>query len=130
MTNKRAVTLLEIMIAFILLAVVTGGLVNIFISSQRWLIRARSRMQGGELGKRFLDPLQMGARQDQWAADTGCLTSNGSACDTTAWIDHATNITYTPTYTVNAVAIDAQNPLGRLRRVRLGLTWGEYTPNP
>jgi len=132
---KKGVTILEVIIALVILVLVIGGLVNIFISSQRWLIHARVRMQGGELGKRYLDPLQMEVRQDQWTADTSCLTGNGGTnCNMATWSD-ASGITYTPGYDIDPIdpsgVVDLVNyPLGHLRRVRLTLDWTgqEYDP--
>jgi len=129
--RKKAVTILEVIVALVIVAIVIGGLVNVFISSQRWLIHARIRMQGGELGKRYLDPLQMEVRKDQWTAGVSCLTGDGSTnCNTATW-DDAAGITYTPAFVINPVgAVDADHPLGHLRRVRLTLDWAgqEFDP--
>jgi len=122
--KRKGVTILEVIIALVILVLVIGGLVNVFISSQRWLIHARARMQGGELGKRYLDPLQMEVRKDQWIVDTSCLTgSGGTNCNTATWTD-VSGITYTPSYIVSSVGtVDTDHPLGHLRRVRLTLDW-------
>lgn len=146
---KKGVTILEVIIALVILVLVIGGLVNIFISSQRWLIHARARMQGGELGKRYLDPLQMEVSQAEWdaARDSGaavsCLTGDGTTnCNTATWSD-VSGITYTPVrrsqlpllvtgYDVSAVgAVDPVNyPFGHLRRVTICLDWTGQEHDP
>ncbi len=135
---KKGVTILEVIVALVILVLVIGGLVNIFISSQRWLIHARVRMQGGELGKRYLDPLQMQVRQGdpatgslEWTAGTSCLTGDGSTnCNTATWSD-ASGVTYTPAFVVSSVGtIDTDYPLGHLRRVRLTLDWTGQEHDP
>jgi len=115
--HKKALTLIEIIISIIIVAITMAGMVNLFVSSKRWVLHSQSRMAGGELGKRFLEPLQMGVRQDQWGAN--CLSQNGdpAACDHTPWTDPYTGRIYTPTYNIN--------PLGNLRRVIVTITWVE-----
>lgn len=130
---KKGVTILEVIVALVILVIVIGGLVNIFISSQRWLIHARVRMQGGELGKRYLDPLAMQVRQDEWTDSTinSCLKGDGGTnCNILTWSD-ASGITYTPGYAISSVGtVDADHPLGHLRRVTLTLDWTGQERDP
>lgn len=56
--NKRAFTLLEIVISSIILAITSVGLTGICISGKKYIAHARARMAGGELGELFLNPLQ------------------------------------------------------------------------
>jgi Tfp pilus assembly protein PilV len=124
--NRKALTILEILVSAVIFSLVMLGLTNIFISAKRYILHNRARMTSGELGKLFLDPLQMEVRQDLWQADTQCLTSNGSSCSTTA--QTINNIAYAPEYSISALLTDAQNPLGRIRKVNLTLTWEEPAP--
>jgi len=111
---------MEIIISVVILAMVMTGLANIFVGSKRWLLHARLRMAGGELGRHFLEPLQMQVRQDQWGSN--CLSSNPtSGCDLNSWIDPYGNITYLPTYSINSL----NSPNDRLRKVKLTLSWSE-----
>lgn len=88
-------------------------------------------MAGGELGKHFVDPLQMQVRQDQWGTNTNCLSTDGTnqtACMNnpilnTAWNDPYTGIRYTPGY-----IIDSPAGFPNLRRVRVTITWNENQP--
>ena len=115
----KGFTLVEILVATILLALTVGGIANVFVASKRYIMHARLRMSGGEMGKYFLDPLQMNVRQDQWDtaeanAAANCLKSNPSAgCP-------AAQAGYTPGYTVTDVA-----GTGGLRRVQLQVNWTE-----
>ena len=110
-------TLVEIIVSVVILALVMAGLVNVYISTKRYILHSRARMTGGELGKAFLDPLQMDVRQDQWG--NNCLSGNNSACPGAQSVGSPT-ITYTPTYTIT--------PLGNgtnLTKVVLNITWNE-----
>ncbi|MBL7081262.1 MAG: hypothetical protein ISS44_01665 [Candidatus Omnitrophica bacterium] len=113
MLKKKAVTLIEITVSLLILALIMAGMVNIFVATKRLTGHARYRMTGGEIGRRFLDPLQMNVRQDQWGSN--CLSS-GAGCPAAQTID---NITYTPTYSFSNLLS------GRLRKVKLTLTWNE-----
>lgn len=125
--RKKGFTLLEIIISLVILALTMAGLTNLFISGKRWLLHSRSRMAGGELGKYFLDPLQMDVTQGQkspgaqdgWGQTNNCLTT-GTNCPGAQTIN---NILYTPAYQNSALLADAQNPLGRLRKVKVDITW-------
>ena len=64
--NKKGLSLVEILVSLVIMGLVMVGLVNIFISGKRWTLHSRSRITAGELGRYFLDPLQMDVRQDTW----------------------------------------------------------------
>lgn len=114
--NKKAVTLLEILISSIILAITIGGLVSVFLTGKQFTAHTRSRMAGGELGKAFLDPLQMDVRADKWSEK--CLGGNSSACPTQLH-DSSQDITYHSNYTISPVAGTD------LRRVKLDINWNE-----
>lgn len=81
MHNKKALTLLEILVSALILALVMTGLANIFLTGKRYILRSRARMTGGELGKLFLDPLQMAVRQDTWNQSGNFLNTGTTYCD-------------------------------------------------
>ena len=122
MAKQKGLTLLEIVIATVIFALIMTGLVNLFIAAKRLTLHARSRMQATELGKFFLDPLQRDVRQDTWETVNNCLNSDGSNCDTTA--QTLNNIDFTPQYQIDPVNDPAGNPTS-LRRVVVTLTWDE-----
>lgn len=92
--NKRALTLFEILVSVVILALVITGLANVFVAGKRYIKYSRLRMGGGEIGKRFLDPLQTYVRQNDWNTSTNRLgvpqTWSGTVIDG-----------YTPNYAVS-----------------------------
>jgi hypothetical protein len=78
-TNK-ALTLLELLAATIILSLTIVGIAGIFLAGQRYIQHNRMRMAGGELGGLFLDPLNLHVRQDTWDQTTNALRiGTGSA---------------------------------------------------
>jgi Tfp pilus assembly protein PilW len=121
--NKKAVTLMEIIIALLLIGLTLMGLANIFVAGKRHMLHVRSRMTGGEFGKYFLEPLSQQVRQDQWGSN--CVSSDGTNTNCPAPLTNPQTIgpiTYTPSYAKSVVAGTT------LRRVRLNLSWSEPAP--
>lgn len=59
-------TLIEVLIAALILTVVTTGLAYVFLAGRKHLLHTSSRIQAAELGRLFLGPLQMDVREDTW----------------------------------------------------------------
>lgn len=114
--HKKGLTLLEILISTLILAITMTGLANLFFSAKRYILRSRSRMAAGELGKYFLDPLQMDIRQDKWGSN--CL-KGATGCPTAQTLN---NITYTPAYELSDV------PGTTLRKAKVTISWQEPSP--
>lgn len=112
--REKGLSLLEIIVAAVIMSLMITGLANIFIAGKRHAIHTRSRMIGGELGRSFLDPLQMDVRQDQWGSN--CLSSL-TGCPGTETID---GITYTPNYTITN-----DSPIPNVNKVEIDITWNE-----
>jgi len=118
--NKKGFTLLEILIAALILALVMTGLASIFLAGKRHLAHTRSKIQAAELGKLFLAPLQQDVRQDQWEARSNCLSSDGSTgCPGAQTVD---NITYTPNYNISDLSGTT------LKKVKVTINWTEPSP--
>ncbi len=119
--KNRAFTLLEVLIAALILSLIGIGMANLFISGKRYVQHSRERMAGGELGKTFLDPLANDfVREDLWNDPSNCLTSNPSTgCPGSQTIG---NITYNPTYSISDVTGTD------LRRVSIDINWREASP--
>lgn len=66
-------TLMEVVISTIILAVILAGMAGLFTSSRKWLTYSRSKMAGAELSRVFLSPLHMQVRQDTWGEVTNAL---------------------------------------------------------
>lgn len=127
--NKRGLTLIEILISFIILALVIGGLANLFISGKNWILHSRSRMGGGELGKLFLDPLQMAVRQDTWTNPVNPLWPGVRFCDEDFGTPDQPNCPPVANRTLNNILYDAQYNItafgAGLRRVVIRINWTE-----
>lgn len=116
--REKGFTLLEILVSAMIMALVMVGLANIFLMSKRHLQYSRSKIQTAELGKLFLEPLQMDVRQDEWASN--CLGSGTGCPSTPADNKLIDNITYRPRVVVN------QNVFGTtLYKVTLTINWDE-----
>lgn len=111
--------------AAVILAVTMAGLVNVFVSGKRWLMHERARTTGGELGKLYIDPLQLDVRQDSWnnAANTLTITGTqprpGNAQQLGA-LNYGVN--YTVTNVTNQTGINTG-----IRKVVSNITWDELT---
>ena len=102
--------------AAVVFALVIVGLMGVFMAASKYLIHARERMASGQLGKLFLDPLQVYVRQDHWL-DPG--PGNGLAAGTWAGITQSiNNRSFTESHTVSLVIND-------LRRVTSTISWTE-----
>ena len=116
--NKKALSLFEILIAAVILALVITGLIGIFVSGKRSVLHSRARMSAGELGRFFLDPLENRVRQDEWG--NNCLSNNALCIDQPETLG---SITYTAAYSTS----DVLGP-GGPRRLTVNITWNEIPP--
>lgn len=149
-SNKRAFTLLEIVLAVIILSIVCVGLISIFGTGKRYILHARMRMAGGELGELFLNPLQsyvsqgersVGASDDGWDDNNNALRETPGAskrhCGSAglqqpfcpAPIDLAARtlagIEYSAEYVIKAIKADASATEDNLRKVVTTINWTE-----
>jgi len=140
-------TLIEIIVATFLLALVTTGLAYVFLAGKRHLLHTRSKIQATELGRLFLAPLQMDVRQDTWnnspvgnpppPVGTGNLIGlDGNYRSTNidlakfpqystytilSWLEEPNldGMSYYPTYSITPVSGTT------LRRVKVNINWYE-----
>lgn len=127
--HKKGLTLLEILISALILAIVMVGLANIFVAGRRFVVQPRSKIQAAELGRQFLAPLQMFVRQDTWDQVGNNLTIPSGQNSTSFSGGNMTlnNILYNATYNVSRVFNPAGSDTG-LRRVNVRISWNETTP--
>ena len=59
-------SLVEILVSMLVFSLVMSGLVNLFVSTRRITAHHRYRMTAAELGRYYLERLQMHVRQDWW----------------------------------------------------------------
>jgi Tfp pilus assembly protein PilV len=114
--DKKALTLLEIIISTVILAIVMTGLVNVFVASKKLIQHSRYRMNAGEIGKKFFDPLQAYVREDGW---------NASCFGTNQVIANCENVTtsippYNATYSISNLSVDTN-----IKKVTANITWTE-----
>ena len=105
---------MEIIVCVVLTSLTLAGMTSLFLGVRMLVAHRRYQMAGGQLGKFFLDPLQMDVRQDTWG--NNCLSSLVN-CTGNQTIGGAT---YSPTYVSTALA-------GNLTRVQLTINWTEPT---
>lgn len=118
--DKNGFTLVEIIIAALIMALITAGLANLFISGKRFILHSRSRMTAGELGRYFLDPLQMDVNQSKWGSNCLSTGTPANCSDQTATgMDRDYNATYNVT---------PNSPITNLNKVIVNITWYEPTP--
>jgi len=123
MKNKRkGLSLVEIIVATMIMAITMAGLVNLFVSSKRWLLHSRARMTGGELGKLFLDPSYSDIQQLNWDDSSNDYLSGNSlhkrneAAGTVVTLD---NRGYQPYYTLESIPGFGVNEAARKLKVRI-----------
>ena len=116
--KKNAVSLVEVIVAALIISLIMLGMANIFLVARRYLLHAKLRMTGGELGHFFLDPLQKEqVRQDRW--DTTCL-GTGTCQDETAGSPEGLDRSYTAHYTVTPNFSGTS-----LSKVKVEINWTE-----
>ena len=128
--NKKGFTLIEIIIATLILALVTTGLAHVFLAGKRHILHTRSKIQAAELGRLFLDYLPMHVRQDTWdqAANALSITlpagrdcASQPGCPALPAERTLDGITYNPQYYISNVGTS-------LRKVKVTINWTEPTP--
>jgi type II secretory pathway pseudopilin PulG len=135
--NQKALTILEILVASVILAITAAGLSGVFVSGKKYVHHARMRMVGGELGSAFIDPLQAAVRQgssgvsaqDGWGQVNNPLSTTSSLyCDgisahtqsvfcPSASQRSLSNTVYSAQYNISA--------LGSARKVATTIKWTE-----
>jgi len=135
-------TLLEILIAALILALVMIGTASIFLAGKRHIAHTRSKTQAAELGKLFLAPLQQDVRQDTWDnPSTNALSIDTTKPITTRYCDSVhsqeqqlPNCPPKEERTLDGIEYSAQYDISEdtarpnLRKVVTTITWNEATP--
>ena len=100
---------MEIIISALILALVMAGMVNIFISGKRYVMHSRARMTGGEIGKLFIDPLQIYIRQTPTNNTSLDGWDNGSNANNPLAVNNNTSFPSDPNlYCGNATIVGPQ----------------------
>ncbi len=75
--NKKALTLLEILVSLIIISLVITGLASTFVIGKRYIYKSRLKISGAELGKYFLDSLQRHVNYSTWYDTDNSLGPKG-----------------------------------------------------
>lgn len=126
--NKKGLSLLEVLISTVLMALLVTGLINVVVSSRAWILHNRSRATAIQLGKSFLIPLYKDVKVVEWNNNANCLNGLAASCPGPQQVPIGDGLFYTPTYTYpdNPVIPDigpSANPMGRLRKVVVTINW-------
>jgi prepilin-type N-terminal cleavage/methylation domain-containing protein len=115
MRKKRGFSIVEVLVSAVIFSLVMVGLMSVFIAGNNHIVHARERMTSVQLGKFFIDPLQMNVRQDTWGAGNE-LAVDGTRSGVTQIIN---NRSFTESHVVSAVTGTD------LRRVTSTISWTE-----
>ncbi len=130
--HKKGFTLIEIIVSLVLIALTLTGLVNIFVAGKKLILHSHSRLAGGELGKVFLDPLQMQVRQDTWDLATNDLYPDTRYCDGVGGHTQQQNCPTQAERTLGSIEYKATYVISDLspnmRKVVTTINWNEPAP--
>ncbi len=119
--RERGISLLEVLISAVLLALIMGGLANIFMTGKVYIMHNRYRMIAGELGKRFLNPIQKDVKANIEGTCLGSVGGNTDACPPFANLE---GIIYMPKYSnFEKVKVGTNNL--EIRKVVVSINWEE-----
>ncbi|MDD5255183.1 MAG: prepilin-type N-terminal cleavage/methylation domain-containing protein [Candidatus Omnitrophica bacterium] len=135
--KRKGQTLLELMVAAVILTLVVGGITSVFLSAKQFILHSRSRMAAAELSRTMVDYLHMHVRADTWdTLSSNDLTSSGGGfryCDDdgthtqqSECLSQAERTLNTIVYSANYSISDAPANPG-LRKVVTKITWNETT---
>jgi len=119
--NLAGISLLEIIVAMMILALVLVGFSNVFVVSRSYMKHSHSRISASQLGALFLEPLQNAVNQSDWDLPTNPLSTTNSGPGANRTIS---GVVYSPTYSLTNTT-DLGDPLLTLRRVQVNITWNE-----
>jgi len=117
--SVRGFTMVEILVALVVLLLVVSGIITSFVTSQRFIARSSRRLQAANYARQVLENLWVGVDASHWAD-----TSNGDPLDPTnsprpCGINLGSlgsNFSATCTYEVQRILNDC-------RRVTVTITW-------
>lgn len=94
MIKKSGFTLIEIIVATFIFALVILGLLSVFSGGNKLVMHTRDRVASAEIGKLFVESLLKGVRQDTWdkGASENALAVGVTYCDSNGSHANAQNI--------------------------------------
>ena len=121
MTN--GISMIEIIVSMVILALVMVGLINVFVVGKTFTRNTGLRMSGGELGRFFIDPLVSDVRQDLWG-DAAAVYNLSIGLHDNLPPQTINNITYTYSYNVTEEHF-GNDPATTVRKVVMQINWTE-----
>jgi len=121
--NHYAFTLVEIVIATVILAIAVLGVMSAFISGTKLVAASKYRLQAINYAQQILENLRQEVRADTWDSGNLRLTS-GSPIDCLG-TNPLASFGGTCTYTVNYVDLNGNGSgdFGEPRRVDVSVNW-------
>ncbi|MDD5236223.1 MAG: hypothetical protein PHU91_00930 [Candidatus Omnitrophica bacterium] len=113
---KKGVTLVELLVASLLTALILGTLAYIFTAGRRYILYSRSRAQAMELGKGVADSLSSDVNPSGW----GNLTFGANKVGPSETLN---TITYISRYNVSDMSTQTGSP--ETRKVTMSINWSE-----
>jgi Tfp pilus assembly protein PilV len=113
--NFAGLSMMEILISMMILALVLVGLANVFMASRGFMAHSRFRTTASQLATVLFDPLQNEVNDSSWDAPGNLLNVGTRTCST--FID---GVTYNPAYNITV-----ESGTTFLRRVVVNITWNE-----
>lgn len=123
--SQKGLSLLEILVATILLSLVLSGLGNLFVATKRLTAHERSRVTSSEVGKRCLEYLHNEVRQSDWGAT--CLSTNNNPnpnCDGLSWCTTWWDSSSATSFFVGCIT-SPHPSLSNVRKTVVTLQWKE-----
>jgi hypothetical protein len=115
--DRIGLSLLEIIVALLILSLVMYGLTSLFMVSKRLLYHSGSRITSMEVGKFFFEDANLSVRADI----DNCLYNNSNCRNTSVTYN---GVVYNVSY-LTANVTNATNGNTSLRKVIVNVTWTE-----
>jgi hypothetical protein len=130
--SLTGISLFEVIVATVILALIITGLANVFLSVKRLTLNSQLTMSGGELGEYQLSRFSDAVRQDQWDSGANDYVSGNLLRKTASLVTEPPftlssspypDRQYTPAYEVAVPPSFAA--ASQMRKVKVTLTWTE-----
>jgi hypothetical protein len=120
--DRIGLSLLEIIIALLILSLVMYGLTSLFIASKRFMYHSSSSVLSMEVGKYFFEDQGLVVTADNYTSGRNCLYDDAACAgnDNVTYNGIRYNITYHTENVTNSTNADTT-----LRKVIINVTWVE-----
>ena len=84
-TSQSGFTLMEIVIATVIFALVVAGMMSVFIAAKRFLVGTKSQTVNAEIGRLFIEEFQQNVTASNWGTSSNELTNTPSSKTFGGW---------------------------------------------